>query len=272
MSKFLFGLFFFIPFICESQEYEWVLQDSIQKKIDHFSIDNVGNIYMSHKDVIVKLSPKLDTLFSGSLKAISPQYIEASKNFRLMLFDKERGVVQFLDNTLTDISGVLDLYALDVVEPILVCESFNGDSFWILDAGAYTLLKVNQKMEVINQIDNLRFLSETKKRPSQMLEYNDRLYVLIPNESILVFDIFGTYLKTIPYSGTWMDVHGKNILSYTYPNYTLYTYPLMDQQASYFLPVKSVLGYRFSQKKLYFHTKNGLMIYKLTKKKPTNNK
>ena len=195
-----------VSFICLyqilafGQTVSLVKLDSLQGQIDHFYVDNIGNVYITNLDVVIKLNADLDTMFSSSLKSVTPQYIEASKSFRVLTFDPDRGVIQFLDNTLSGLSDELNLFDLDVVQPILVCESFNGNAIWVLDAGTLRLLKINEKFEIISQVDNLSFLNEFSGMPSQMLEYNDKLYLLMPDEKILVFDAFGTYLKSLSFS------------------------------------------------------------------------
>ncbi len=121
-------------------------------------------------DVVVKYSPSFDTLFSHSLKSFIPTYLESSKSFRVLLFDQEKGIVKFLDNTLTDVKGQIDLADFDVLQAVLICESFNGNAFWILDQGSMQLIKVDFNMNILTRIDGLRFLFEDKVTPSQIFE------------------------------------------------------------------------------------------------------
>jgi len=265
----LVTLCFFIAlgFKLSAQKIELKLTDSIIGEIDYFYVDNIGNIYLSNQDIMFKLdSKKYDTLFSSSLKSITPQYIEASKNFRVLIFDKDRSTIQFLDNTLSSFSDDLNLFNLDLVQPILVCESFNGNAFWILDAGTLRLLKVNDKFEVINQIDNLSFLKEMDELPTKMMEYNDKLYLFIPNQKILVFDAFGTFLKSYPFKYDDFSVHKNLILAYKKSYFDFISLPFFDLKFSYLFDLNPVKAFQVSVQKLYVLNNSGIFIYQITSK------
>ena len=259
-------------FKLNAQQIELVFEDSIHGEFDFFSIDNMDNIYLTNQDVIVKLNQKKDTTFSASLKSIFPHYIEASKNFRVLIFDKDRSVVKFLDNTLSDLTGELNLFDLDLVQPILVCESFNGNSFWIFDAGTLKLLKVNEKFEIITQINNLTFLNEAGKLPTQMIEHNDQLYILLPDEKVLIFDAFGTLIKSVPYKGDNLSVKQNTIIHYVYPYFDFLTLPFLDSNKISWQGTKAIESYQVNHNKLYVQTKSSLQIYRILQKTKANNK
>ncbi len=246
--------------------------DSISGSIDHFSVDNMGNVYLTNNDVIVKLNAKHDTLFSASLKSMTPQFIQSTKNFRILLFDQDRSVIQFLDNTLTDLSGDMNLFELDVVRPILVCESFNGNAFWVLDAGTLRLLKVNDKFEVVSQIDNLSFLNASGVLPTKMLEYNDRLYILVPGEKLMVFDVFGSFLKAIPLKSHHFSIQKNTMMIYDGAFFNLWSLHDLYHQVSKILAVDSVVSYQYINHRLYVQGKTGIRIYQINVEKPANNK
>ena len=187
--------------------------DSIHGQFSNYSVDNFGNIYTTNQDVIVKLSPKSDTLFSASLKSLIPSTIESSKSFRVLVFDVERGIVSFLDNTLTNVKGEIDLADLNVLQSVLVCESFNGNTFWVLDEGSQQLLKVNQSLEIITRVENLNFLFNKKESPIQMFERNDELVIHFSNHGVATFDVFGTYLKFYPIKSKWITIEKDYLFS-----------------------------------------------------------
>lgn len=132
--------------LLQAQQLKFVAQDSVPGNFSSFSVDNFGRIALVKNDVIISFSNKLDTLFSTSLKAFRPFSIESSKSFRTLVFDQERSVIHFLDNTMTDIHGEIDLVNLDIQQPWLVCESFGGNTIWIFDAGAMRLIRLNENL------------------------------------------------------------------------------------------------------------------------------
>lgn len=246
--------------------------DSMNGSFTAFSVDNLGNIYLSEQDVITKLSPSFDTLFSTSLKAHFPSYIEAVKNFRILTFDQERGIVQFFDNTLTPLTDDLNLYDLNLVQPILVCESFNGNTFWVLDAGTLRLLKVNEQFKVTTEIENLSFLSDNTTLPTQMFEYNDMLYILKPNEYVMVFDAFGTFIQRLSLKSNWISIYQNAILQYQFPQFKFMNKLNTEGQLACSWAVKNMKSFFISSKFLYVLTENGLLKGKINQNPPAKNK
>ncbi len=255
-----------------SQEIVIHKKDSIQGSFDCFSVDNFGNIYLVNKDVLYKLGPKLDTLFKTSFKTHFPQYIEASKNFRVLTFDQDRGLIQFYDNTLTPMSTVINLFDLDLIQPILVCESFNGNGFWVLDAGTLRLLKINDKFEVVTRIENLSFMSQSKKYPTQMFEYNDQLYLVTANEHIMVFDAFGTFIKKWAINSDLLDVFQNNIIAYVSPNFIFSKAVFEGEIKKTVWHLNQLNAFKVRQQKIYALTESKFYIGYFNLISPANNK
>jgi len=228
-----------------------------------FTIDNFDNIYTTSNDVIVKYNSEFDTLFYSSLKSVLPSSIESSKSFRNLVFDKERGSVIFLDNTLTEIYSEFDLIDLDIMQPVLVCESFNGNAFWVLDETGMQLVKLNQNLEVVTRIDNLGYLFENKETPIQMFEKNDELYIHFPNDGIAIFDSFGTFLKYLPHKSTWIDVQANFLLVLNANQISILELPFLDKITRVDFKLTNVKSFRSQKRKFYVHTNTGLYIYAL---------
>lgn len=243
-----------------SQKIKLDLQDSIMGTYEHFSVDNFGRMYLCKEDVIIQFSSQCDTLFSASLKQLRPTSIESSKSFRALLFDAERQVLHFFDNTLTDIHGEIDLFNYDIQQPILVCESFAGNTFWILDAGTMRLIKMNENLEVVSQTENLATIFEGDNLPDQMLESNDYLYVSIPDKGVAIFDVFGTFIKIIPCKPDRISVVKKYLL--VREGELINVFPvenLMDSDYSYKIPA-DVTEFSFDNDRVYLLRKSGLFI------------
>ncbi len=236
--------------------------------VDLFSVDNFGYIYTSNKDVLVKYNYDLDTFFSASLKTFFPTSIEVSKSFRVLMFDKERGLVKFLDNTLTPIEGEINLQDLDILQAGLVCESFNGNSFWVLDEENMQLLKVNQNLEIILKIENLNFLFQDSQPPIFMREYNDELYIYFPGKGVATFDVFGTLLKFYDIKGKWIQLIDDYVAVLESNTIKFYQTPLLDEVSEIvFKHTQSINNKRFqiSNGKLYVQNNKGIYIYELKK-------
>lgn len=260
MRKLIFILLIFIGVQSRAQQMQFTLTDSIPGKYTSFAVDNFGRIALVKNDVILSFSNQLDTLFSTSLKSFRPTYIESSKSFRTLVFDQERSVIHFLDNTMTDIHGEIDLVNQDIQQAWLVCESFGGNAFWVFDAGSMRLIKLNENLDKLIITENLASVFSSEILPSYMMEAHDLLFILIPNTGIAVFDVFGTYVKTFPFSTAHFDVFNEHLL--LRENNTIRATPIKfdSRPDQYFEFADSILQFKFKQDKVYFLTPEGLMI------------
>jgi len=249
-----------------SQAQSLKLVDSLKVNVDLFSVDNFGYIYTANKDVLVKYSYDLDTFFSASLKTFFPTSLEVSKSFRVLLFDKERGVVRFLDNTLTPIEGEINLSDLDIFQPGLVCESFNGNSFWVMDEENMQLLKVNQNLEIVFKVENLNFLFQKGGIPTFMREYNDVLYIYFPNKGVATFDVFGTLLNFYDIKAQWVQLFEEYIVTLNQNELSFYQSPLLDKINQLKLAHSNYKKFQISNGKLYLNNNQGIFIYELQSK------
>ena len=251
--------------LLQAQTVEFKVEDTLVGNYEKVSVDNLGRIYLVENDIIVQFSKELDTLFTASLKTIRPTSIESSKSFRTLLFDSDRSVIQFLDNTLTDIHGEIDLVSLDIQQPILVCESFGGNTFWVLDAGSLRLIKLNEKLEKVVITENLISIFENNKLPIQMTEANDMLYVLIPDVGVAYFDVFGTYLGMYSCKAKSIDALDNYLLIRTQTELQIISNKhLLEPEFIYKIP-DGVIDFVFTNQKVYLLKKTGLYIGQFAK-------
>jgi hypothetical protein len=243
------------------------VSDSLIGDYDRFSVDNFGRISLVKQDVILLFSQDLDTMFTSSLKTIRPTSIESSKSFRTLVFDSDRSVIQFLDNTLTDIHGEIDLVNLDIQQPVLVSESFGGNTIWVLDAGAFRLIKLNEKLEKVLITENLTAVFNGAEMPIKMKEANDFLYVLIPEKGIAVFDVFGTFMKLYPVKAKSMDAMGDYLFVQTDNNLEIIAMDgLLEPEYIYEIP-EGVKDFVYSRERVYLLKDDGLYIGNFVKSK-----
>lgn len=266
MKTALLTCVFLLSLVSVAQEPILKLTDSIMGSYQHFSTDNFGRIYLSNEDVILQFSADCDTMFSASLKALRPTSIESSKSFRTLVFDAERQVIHFYDNTLTDIHGEIDLVNYDIQQPILACESFAGNTFWILDAGTMRLIKLNANLELVSQTENLATLFEDKQLPAQMLESNDYLYVSIPERGVAIFDVFGTFIKLFPCKPDHISVKQNYLLIRTGDKIQVVLADnVLESDYVYTVP-EDVTEFAFAHDKVYLLREKGLFVGKYTQK------
>ena len=260
IKQFFIGLIVFCAATSYGQTSKFVESDSIIGQYSQFSVDNFDRIYLCKEDVIQQHYLQNDSVFTASLKSFRPTSIESSKSFRTLLFDQERSVIHFYDNTLTDIHGEIDLVSVGIQQPILVCESFVGNAFWVLDGGLMRLVKLNKELEIISQTENLYTLFDNDELPVQMLEYNDFLYVLIPNKGVAIFDVFGTFIKIYPTKATYIGALNNYLLVQTNNKIeAISNSAFLFADFTYTIP-NDVNQFMFSNQKVYLLKNNKLLI------------
>lgn len=253
-------LILFTGFSAQSQAIYFVAEDSIMGEFTEFSVDNFGRVYLCKDDVISQHYSLNDTVYTASLKTFRPTSIESSKSFRTLVFDQERSVVRFFDNTLTDIHGEIDLVNVGIQQPVLVCESFAGNTFWVLDGGMMRLVKLNQELEIVSQTENLVTLFENDTLPVQMLEYSDFLYVLIPGKGVAIFDVFGTFVKIYPTTATSIGAIGDFLLLQTDDRIEFVKTDSFLMSDYYFRIPQGAQSFYFSKEEVYVLLDDKLLI------------
>ena len=177
------------------------------------------------------------------------------------MFDNEKGSVKFLDNTLTEIYSEFDLTDQDIIQPVLVCESFNGNAFWVLDEAGMQLLKLNQNLEVVTRVDNLGYLFENKETPIQMFEKNDQLYIHFPNKGIAIFDTFGTFLNYLPLNSNWIDVQNNYLFTLKNNQIEILEFPFLDRLTVLDFSMNEIKAFVNQKQKFYIQSNTALYIY-----------
>lgn len=194
-------------------------QDSLQQKWKEFwsvavkgntiEVDNLGDVYvLANQDIIkYKNGGQLYRLYSNkSLGNISR--IDVSNPLKTLVFYRDLSRLVFIDNTLSEQQDNVYLERFGREFASLACTSNDENGFWLFDPVAFSLTRYNQKMNIKAEVLNINQLTGKTINPIWMLERGNRLYLVDAKNGILLFDIFGTYLKTIPLIGItklWVD-------------------------------------------------------------------
>jgi hypothetical protein len=174
------------------------LQISFNEKKSHVEVDAFGNIYVINNDEIIKynvdgiLQKKFSTKRYGKIDVV-----DAMNPLKVLVYYKDFQQILFLDNQLTASSNMISLESLGHEQSSLVCSSSNN-SFWIYDKQNNELCRFDSELKSLVKTGNLKRILDVDIKPNYMQEHNNYVYLNCPNEGILVFDIYGTFYKTIP--------------------------------------------------------------------------
>jgi len=177
---------------------QWVVVDSIPGRADHIEIDNLNNIYRIHKTEIEKFDAKNDLQYSYSTNQLGAiGSVDVTYPMRPLVMYPDLNYLVILDNTLSSNRGKVNLLDYGIGLGILACSSVQNH-FWIYDAMQFSLIRVDENFKQVSTTGNLAQVLGINLTPIYMVEFANKLYINNPGTGILVFDIFGTYIKTIP--------------------------------------------------------------------------
>lgn len=199
IRELFFPVFMFGAVLAVAQEP--VEQDAMQEfsipgQFDAFTTDELGNVYALHGDVLELYNPLGRSWLHNSVKTFGRiGSIDAFYSLKPMVFSPEQGQLAVLDNTLSP-QGVINLPRAGFPQVVLACMSVQN-AFWFFDQREMALVRVDGQLRPLANTGRLDQLLGFTPKPLAMQEQDSRLYVNDPAEGILVFDLFGTYVKTI---------------------------------------------------------------------------
>ena len=197
IRPFSFFLCFCLLPKCFCQDYE--LQAELEQKADFIALDKLSNLYLCNGSILYKFDANGQLLFSYSAFSKGKiSEIDVSNPFKIMVFSKDFMQIGFLDQKLSTIQTINALSEWNLYAPACVCSSYDN-GIWIYDEVLNQLFrydanrKMTNKSQLLNQIwDKKGAIISIKETESGYLVVNDT------ENGLLIFDRFGSYLKTIP--------------------------------------------------------------------------
>lgn len=175
---------------------------TIKGPIDRFTTDELGHIYALQGDVLTLYSADGDRLARNSLNTFGPiSRIDAFSSLKPMIFSRQQGTLALLDNTLSVQGSPIDLPRNGFTQVTEVCMSVRN-CFWFFDERELCLVRVDDQLRTQANSGRLDQLVGFSPHPTFMTELDSWLYVCDPEHGVLVFDLFGTFSRTLPIIGT----------------------------------------------------------------------
>lgn len=219
---------FFIPalliVLCSfSIPSDGVVRVKFPEKDSKIKTDGFGNIYIIHNDKVSKYNALGVFQKAFSTKRYGKiDFLDATNPLKILVYFKDFQQLLFLDNQLTASSDMISLESIGYEQTSLVCSSANN-SFWLFDKQNNELVRFNQESKILVKTGNLKRILDIDFNPNYLQEHNGYVYLNCPIEGIMVFDIYGTYVKTIPLKNlTEFNIINSNV--YYFENKTLKEY------------------------------------------------
>lgn len=197
MVSFFFSIFLSFSSIAYAQDYTFKPLKTISKRTRWMEVDKMKHLYLIENDhTVLKYSPDGELLYQFNENGLGQiSYIDISNPFRILLYFDDYATVIFLDRTLSEIQRH-DLSELDIPQ-VQALGTASDNNIWVFDNNSYTLKKVDSQNQVVVESTDLSLLLSEALDPNRLLEVETRVYLNSPNLGILVFDVFGNYIKTI---------------------------------------------------------------------------
>lgn len=191
---------------------------AIVGRFEQVVIDNLGNLYGVRGSEVLRFDAKCAQLYRHSdLMMGRIDHIDASNPLKILLFYRDFSKVVFLDNTLTPTQGSIDLRPLGLSLAAQACTSFDN-GMWVFDAVSYRLVRFNQHMQVSNEVPNIDLITGSRINPMAMMESADRLYVYDAKVGLFIFDVFGTFMRSLPHTGADQFIAYGDLLMFRHGN------------------------------------------------------
>lgn len=190
-----------LVFFLLSAKDSYNLQKSFPaKNSSFFSTDQLGNLYIVSDNTLYKYYANSEIISNYRNNQLGKlAFADVSNPFKVLLFFPDFSQIVIVDNKLSETTRI-DLRQLDIQQIGAVCTSYN-DALWVYDTQDQNLKRIDNNLKITNISQKLGQIIPEPLAPDLMTENENFLYVNNPASGILVFDKFGTYLKTLPLKG-----------------------------------------------------------------------
>lgn len=166
--------------------------------VDRVVADNLGYVYSIKGDQLTKYDTDGKVLQVYSDKLLGDiTAVDASNPMKFLVYYRPLTRVAILDNRMSLRGRPLALDELGLDQAILACTS-HSSGLWFYDNASFELIRLDQDLQRDRSTGNLVQMLRKELHPTFLFELNNWLYMHDPSIGLLVFDIYGTYYKTIP--------------------------------------------------------------------------
>jgi hypothetical protein len=164
------------------------------------AVDNFSNFYAASDYKLFKFSPDGSFLYPYEEFSYGKiGMVDVTNPMKILVFYPDFLTVITLDKFLSPLT-TYNFFTLGYQSISAVASSSDG-RLWFFDNTDFTLKKIDETGTVYQQSQPLNVILGTVPNPNFMLEKDNTMYVNDPERGIMVFDIFGSYNKTIPIRG-----------------------------------------------------------------------
>lgn len=176
------------------------LVNSYLTKANVIAVDNFSNFYSTSNTGVLKFSPDGKFLYRyEEFRYGKIGMIDVNNPLKILVFYPDFMTVVILDRFLAPLN-TYNFFEFGYQNIPAIASSTDG-KIWFYDNVDFKLKKINETGKVILESQQLNVLLEKAPNPNFMVESDNKIYMNDSSVGIMVFDIFGSYSKTIPLKG-----------------------------------------------------------------------
>jgi len=178
----------------------YTLINSYETKANLVAVDNFGSFYSASNNGVIKYNN--DGAFIcryEEFKYGKVGMINVTNPMKVLVYYPDFMTVITLDKFLSPLN-TYNFFDLGYQNVSAVASSVDGQ-IWFYDNIDFKLKKIDETGKIYRESQPLNVVLEQTPNPNFMMERDNLLYMNDPAIGILVFDMFGSYSKTIPLKG-----------------------------------------------------------------------
>jgi hypothetical protein len=250
-------------FFCHAQS-NWESLNMIKTldvKAKLIATDKLGNLYTVNDQEIIKFDANGQMLQKNSIKSLGNIFsIDVSNPLKILAFFRDYNKVIFLDNMLATTPNGIDLSSIAFDQATLVCTS-HDNGIWLYNILNFEIVRMDPSLKITHQSGNIAQLTGNAIKPMAMFETNNRVYLCDTIQGVLIFDVFGTYIKTIPIKSI-RDLQVENNTLYFIDETGFGSFDLdLIRQTEIALPEKNIQQIRLQKNRVFMRLTDRVVIY-----------
>jgi hypothetical protein len=152
-------------------------------------------------------------------------YFDTYNGMQILCWFPDFQKIIFLNRTLQPEAEIL-LSDLSIPYATAVKTALDGN-VWVYDENNFQLKKISSGSQEVVTGNRLDLILGEKWQPVFMVEYENAVYLTDPEKGILVLDVFGNYVKTLPLTGIrHFFIRDNNI--YFLKNFLMWRFDLLS--------------------------------------------
>lgn len=265
MNKTILGMLFLLMsnlnLIAQNSWEKLNLLNKIEIQASMITTDKLGNLYAVKNQEIFKFDSNGKLLQKNSVKSFGNLYtLDVSNPMKILAFYKDYNKIVFLDNMIAASEGNIDLSSIGFDQATLASSS-HDNGIWLYNSLNFEIVRMDPALKITHQSGNIAQLTGNSIKPNALFEINNRVYLCDSTYGVLIFDVFGTYIKTIPVRSIEELQVENNILYFTsFKGFGSFDLELL-QQKEIDLPQNGIKQIRLQKNRVFMLLDDKILIY-----------